>query len=310
MFEIQILVCRPEEVKRITGIVKSDCPALQSCLSEDKNGMTHAIMEVVAGGIVQTASDIHRYVRCTLLNSTKPFDDVVKSAQDSLRWLCHKRFVEWNNETKIYSTTPLGRASFGSSLNPEESLVGYFFLLYFLYFSLNVSTNHYFSLQVVLDDLSRAREGFVLASDLHLVYLVTPINVEVEPDWELYYERFMQLSTLEQVHMCSVASTNLLPNIWVDLLYCYRVMLVFVGKMARIFRSAQIVIVSLVKFLSLLLPEMLNAYTLYHCTTEVIKRFYSCGTSIFIQMFITFDLDHKILRKVHIAKPKFNYITY
>ncbi|CAM0949659.1 unnamed protein product [Alopecurus aequalis] len=168
-----ILVCRPEEVKRIIGIVKSDCPALQSCLSEDKNGMTHAIMEVVAGGIVQTASDIHRYVRCTLLNSTKPFDDVVKSAQDSLRWLCHKRFVEWNNETKIYSTTPLGRASFGSSLNPEESLV-------------------------VLDDLSRAREGFVLASDLHLVYLVTPINVEVEPDWELYYERFMQLSTLEQ----------------------------------------------------------------------------------------------------------------
>ncbi|KAM0921821.1 hypothetical protein ACQ4PT_006730 [Festuca glaucescens] len=168
-----ILVCRPEEVKRITGIVKSDCPALQSCLSEDKNGMTHAIMEVVAGGIMQTASDIHRYVRCTLLNSTKPFDDVVKSAQDSLRWLCHKRFVEWNNETKIYSATPLGQASFGSSLNPEESLV-------------------------VLDDLSRAREGFVLASDLHLVYLVTPINVDVEPDWELYYERFMQLSTLEQ----------------------------------------------------------------------------------------------------------------
>jgi DNA polymerase theta len=51
----------------------------------------------------------------------------------------------------------------------------------------------------VLDDLSRAREGFVLASDLHLVYQVTPINVDVEPDWELYYERFMELSALDQV---------------------------------------------------------------------------------------------------------------
>lgn len=51
----------------------------------------------------------------------------------------------------------------------------------------------------MLDDLRRAREGFVLASDLHLVYLVTPINVDVEPDWELYYERFMQLSSLDQV---------------------------------------------------------------------------------------------------------------
>ncbi|RZC75410.1 hypothetical protein C5167_050892 [Papaver somniferum] len=168
-----VLICKSEEIKRITAILNDSCPPLQSCLSDDKNGMTHAILEVVAGGIVQTANDIHRYVRCTLLNSTKPFQDVVKSAQDSLRWLCHMKFLEWSEETKLYSTTPLGRASFGSSLSPEESLV-------------------------VLDDLSRAREGFVLASDLHLVYLVTPINVDVEPDWELFYERFMQLSLLEQ----------------------------------------------------------------------------------------------------------------
>ncbi|KAK6927419.1 DNA polymerase theta-like, helix-turn-helix domain [Dillenia turbinata] len=168
-----VLICKPEEIKRITSLLNDSCPPLYSCLSEDKNGMTHAILEVVAGGIVQTANDIHRYVRCTLLNSTKPFEDVVTSAQDSLRWLCHQKFLEWNEETKLYSATPLGRAAFGSSLCPEESLV-------------------------VLDDLIRAREGFVLASDLHLVYLATPINVDVEPDWDLYYERFMKLSLLEK----------------------------------------------------------------------------------------------------------------
>ncbi|PIN15386.1 DNA-directed DNA polymerase [Handroanthus impetiginosus] len=168
-----VLICKPEETKKILALLNDSCPPLYSCLSEDRNGMTHAILEVVAGGIVQTAKDIHRYVRCTLLNSTKPFEDVVKSAQDSLRWLCHKKFLEWSEETKLYTTTPLGRASFGSSLCPKESLI-------------------------VLDDLIRAREGFVLASDLHLVYLVTPINVDVEPDWELYYKRFMQLSSLDQ----------------------------------------------------------------------------------------------------------------
>ncbi|CAH2077166.1 unnamed protein product [Thlaspi arvense] len=168
-----VLICKPGELKRIKALLNESCPPLQSCLSEDKNGMTHAILEVVAGGIVQTAKDIHRYVRCTLLNSTKPFQDVVKSAQDSLRWLCHRKFLEWNEETKLYTTTPLGRGSFGSSLCPEESLI-------------------------VLDDLLRAREGLVMASDLHLVYLVTPINVGVEPNWELYYERFMELSPLEQ----------------------------------------------------------------------------------------------------------------
>lgn len=39
----------------------------------------------------------------------------------------------------------------------------------------------------------------MLASDLHLVYLVTPTNVEIEPDWELYYQRFMELSLIDQV---------------------------------------------------------------------------------------------------------------
>lgn len=122
----QVLICKAEESKRILTLLNDTCPPLHSCLSEDRNGMTHAILEVVAGGIVQTASDIHRYVRCTLLNSTKPFEDVVKSAQDSLRWLCHRKFLEWNDETKLYTSTPLGLASFGSSLCPEESLVNIF----------------------------------------------------------------------------------------------------------------------------------------------------------------------------------------
>lgn len=104
-------------------MLNQSCPALESCLADDKNGMTHAILEVVASGIVQTADDIHRYVRCTLLNSTKPFEDVVRSAQDSLRWLCHHKFLEWSEETKLYNATPLGRAAFGSSLNPDDSLV-------------------------------------------------------------------------------------------------------------------------------------------------------------------------------------------
>ncbi|WCJ18401.1 ATP-dependent DNA helicase Hel308 [Euphorbia peplus] len=95
-----ILICKPGELKRITGLLNESCPPLQSCLCEDKNGMTHGILEVVAGGIVQAANDIHRYVRCTLLNSTKPFSDVVKSAQASLRWFYHKKFLFGNSKEK------------------------------------------------------------------------------------------------------------------------------------------------------------------------------------------------------------------
>ncbi|KAJ7544985.1 hypothetical protein O6H91_09G101700 [Diphasiastrum complanatum] len=168
-----IMVCKPEELNRMITIMREGCQPLQSCLAEDKNGMMRALLEVVAGGMVQSAADVHRYVRCTLLNSTQPFEDVVKSAQDSLRWLCHKKLVEWDQETEMYTATPLGKATFGSSLSPDESLV-------------------------VFEDLAKAREGFVLASDLHLVYLVTPIYVDMEPNWALFYQRFVQLSSIDQ----------------------------------------------------------------------------------------------------------------
>lgn len=99
------------------------CLPLCSCLAEDRNGMVRALLEVVASGIVQTANDIHCYVKCTLLSSTQPFEEVVSSAKDALKWLCHQRLIAWDETLQVYNTTPLGRAAFGSSLTPEESLV-------------------------------------------------------------------------------------------------------------------------------------------------------------------------------------------
>lgn len=56
------------------------------------------------------------------------------------------------------------------------------------------------SSQVVYEDLAKAREGFVLASDLHLLYEVTPTYVDLEPDWDVFYQRFLDLSPIDQVH--------------------------------------------------------------------------------------------------------------
>lgn len=56
------------------------------------------------------------------------------------------------------------------------------------------------SSQVVFEDLAKAREGFVLASDLHLLYEVTPTYVDLEPDWDVFYQCFLDLSPIDQVH--------------------------------------------------------------------------------------------------------------
>lgn len=53
--------------------------------------------------------------------------------------------------------------------------------------------------QIVFEDLAKAREGFVLASDLHLIYEVTPTYVELEPDWRVFYKRYLDLSPVDQV---------------------------------------------------------------------------------------------------------------
>lgn len=57
--------------------------------------------------------------------------------------------------------------------------------------------------QIVFEDLAKAREGFVLASDLHLIYEVTPTYVDLEPDWGVFYQRYMDLSPIDQVSYCA-----------------------------------------------------------------------------------------------------------
>jgi DNA polymerase theta len=66
--------------------------------------------------------------------------------------------------------------------------------------------------QIVLDDFSKVREGLVLASDLYLVYLVTSISIDIELDWQLYYERFMELPTIDQVILLFIIVVSVISN--------------------------------------------------------------------------------------------------
>lgn len=172
-------MCAANEQPRVRELLQAGCQPLESCLTEDSRGMTRALLEVVAAGIVQTPADVQRYVRCTLLATTKPTEEVTKSALASLKWLGLQKFIEWESSSAdgkkgTYSPTALGRAAFGSSLTPEESLI-------------------------VFSDLARAREAFVLSTELHTVYLVTPVYIDVAPpDWQDFARAFWQLGGLEQ----------------------------------------------------------------------------------------------------------------
>jgi DNA polymerase theta len=59
-----------------------------------------------------------------------------------------------------YVPTELGKATATAGLDPKQALD-------------------------VRDDLERARQGFCMATDLHLTFLVTPVQEDVQVNWQL-----------------------------------------------------------------------------------------------------------------------------
>lgn len=50
----------------------------------------------------------------------------------------------------------------------------------------------------VKEDLSRARDGFVMSSDLHLTFLVTPVTEELRINWARFDALFGRLPEVER----------------------------------------------------------------------------------------------------------------
>jgi hypothetical protein len=58
-------------------------------------------------GVVSTARDVERYIRCTLLAATQDFQGVVaKSTMAALAWLCKQEFIRWAVEFIWLAASP------------------------------------------------------------------------------------------------------------------------------------------------------------------------------------------------------------
>ncbi|GMH38125.1 hypothetical protein BSKO_06009 [Bryopsis sp. KO-2023] len=159
---------------KVANIMRSSMVPIVSCLSDQKRGMKRAVLEVVASGAVRSPEDVHRYIKSTLLAATSDFQAVVASATtSSLKWLSLNLFIRWDEQASIWLPTPLGKASFASSMSPTDALT-------------------------VKRDLETARSGLVLATDLHLTYLISPVGEDMVIDWQKYFEVYSHLKGLEE----------------------------------------------------------------------------------------------------------------
>ncbi|XP_074663190.1 DNA polymerase theta-like [Tubulanus polymorphus] len=171
-----ILVCKPNERSKGIALITAELEPVKSCLFRRQEGlsssMKRAMLEVVVSGVAKTPEDLDRYARCTMLSASMETEENVASTpiQDCIKFLQDNEFIVLKsneadgNLNEQYFPTQLGSAVLASSISPDEGLA-------------------------VFADLRKARKNFVLESELHVIYQVTPIfssDLSSGIDWYQY----------------------------------------------------------------------------------------------------------------------------
>ncbi|XP_025201896.1 DNA polymerase theta isoform X2 [Melanaphis sacchari] len=146
------LICNENERQMGEEIATQNLPPIKSCLGvgDFSNCLKRALLEVVAGCIVCTIEEAFEYIKCTLLYISNGENLNETQIHECLKLLIEHQFVR-ESDNKL-APTNLGQACLAASVTPEIGLK-------------------------LIKELDRARQNFVLDSELHLLYLITPYSV-------------------------------------------------------------------------------------------------------------------------------------
>ncbi|CAG9823805.1 unnamed protein product [Phaedon cochleariae] len=170
-----ILICQNSRDLRIAKeLMNVDLRPVESCL-EGPGKLKRAILEVIASGVASSPHDIDLFASCTLLSiedrDDQIMDDPIKEAVKFLNDFEFIRLQKCEDGTETFIATSLGKACLSSSMAPDEGLA-------------------------LFTELEKARRCFVLDSELHLVYLVTPYSACQSwgnIDWMFYLDLWEKL---------------------------------------------------------------------------------------------------------------------
>lgn len=193
-----ILICNEANSKIGKDLIYSKLTPISSCLDVNDSHLKRAILEIIASGVATTVKDLELFTQCTLLWTEKQifFEVDTKSSSNisssinaisnpimkCLNFLLEYEFIrlQFDDEIKenIYIATMLGNACLSASLPPGDGMM-------------------------LFSELQKARQNFVLDSELHAVYLVTPYSVCYqlqELNWLLFLDIWERLpSSMKRV---------------------------------------------------------------------------------------------------------------
>ncbi|CAL7951362.1 unnamed protein product [Xylocopa violacea] len=171
-----ILMCKSNEQKGAETLLSASLKPIESCL-EDSGPLIRALLEAIASEVVYTPSDLELYTKCTLVSLTGEHDSKDPS-YEAIKFLIDNEFLllQTTEEGHRWVATAFGKACLAASIPPREGLL-------------------------LLEALQKARRCFVLDTELHVVYLVTPINSGSQIgtiDWMTFFELWKMLPESER----------------------------------------------------------------------------------------------------------------
>ncbi|CAG2243058.1 HELQ [Mytilus edulis] len=154
-----------------------------SLMYDGGKGIRSLILSVIGLQVTKTTSDVYEFMRKTLLSTQGTTCDVTIVTKDSLQKLIElglvlqKRSLSQADEDCDdfhLDVTPLGRATFKGSVDIDNASQLY-------------------------NDLKKGEESLVLATYIHLLFLVTPYDMVdmVKPSWIIYFQQLSALDTIE-----------------------------------------------------------------------------------------------------------------
>ncbi|XP_075216814.1 DNA polymerase theta [Lycorma delicatula] len=149
------LVCKSSEKQIGEMLVSSHLPSVESCLGlgDLSSSLKRAVLEVIASGVVTSLKDVEIYTACTLFafSQTANPSDFIEPIKACIEFLQKNEFIRVLKDDQI-TPTNLGEACLSAALPPDQAVR-------------------------LLGELHRARQCFVLDSELHIIYQVTPFSV-------------------------------------------------------------------------------------------------------------------------------------
>ena len=181
---------------RCKSVMNAPVPPLVSCLDrmdsaelcrcrDDPPGellyapnMSRLLLDAICADLTSFDSDIHFLLSLTLLRHQSDSAGRIESLGDqTLAWLSRHDFIRrmpniaglrstrppFDVPSHVWRASPLGQATTVSALSPKDATI-------------------------IHAHLSAARERLVLEGGLHALFLITPLHVNINVDWDVYAE--------------------------------------------------------------------------------------------------------------------------